>query len=167
VIRRLSVMPRPPVEGLRWTTRDQWHVTLRFVGEVGDAEDVIDPLRATPLGEPATAVAGPASVWLNPTVLALPVDGLTGLARAVTDATSGVGEPPETRPFPGHVTLARVRARRSNQVGRAARARWSAPPALEPLEVAESWSVNEVVVVASALGGTGSTYRVVGRVSVG
>lgn len=29
---------RPAIDGVRWTTREQWHVTLRFLGTVGDSE---------------------------------------------------------------------------------------------------------------------------------
>ena len=34
VLDLIAALPRPEVEGLRWTTRDQWHVTLRFFGSV-------------------------------------------------------------------------------------------------------------------------------------
>ena len=31
VLDRLAVLPRPEVDGLRWTDQDHWHVTLRFL----------------------------------------------------------------------------------------------------------------------------------------
>ena len=34
VLELVAALPRPDVEGLRWTTRDQWHITLRFFGAV-------------------------------------------------------------------------------------------------------------------------------------
>ncbi|MER3453020.1 MAG: RNA 2',3'-cyclic phosphodiesterase, partial [Acidimicrobiia bacterium] len=30
----VAKLPRPGVVGLRWTSREQWHVTLRFFGSV-------------------------------------------------------------------------------------------------------------------------------------
>ncbi|MDQ2827353.1 MAG: RNA 2',3'-cyclic phosphodiesterase, partial [Actinomycetota bacterium] len=43
---RLSALDRPVVSGLRWATREQWHVTLRFLGAVGD----LGPVRAALAG---------------------------------------------------------------------------------------------------------------------
>ena len=37
VLEIIEGLDRPPVEGLRWTDREQWHVTLRFLGAVDDA----------------------------------------------------------------------------------------------------------------------------------
>ena len=40
VVARLAALARPTVEGVRWTTPEQWHVTLRFLGWV---DDVLEP----------------------------------------------------------------------------------------------------------------------------
>ena len=44
VLDLIGGLARPEVEGLRWTTRDQWHVTLRFFGEA-KLEDALGALR--------------------------------------------------------------------------------------------------------------------------
>ena len=36
----LAALPRTERPGVRWTTRDQWHVTLRFLGMADPAEAV-------------------------------------------------------------------------------------------------------------------------------
>ena len=46
VVERLSELPRPAVDGVRWTTPDQWHVTIRFLGEVADHTSVSGRLRS-------------------------------------------------------------------------------------------------------------------------
>ena len=106
-------------KGLRFVGPSRWHVTLRFLGEVG--EDTVEPL-ADALVEAAAAHAGPAQCRLGPgtawftgvRVLQLPAAGLDGLAGAVREAT--LPFVPETAdpapPFNGHLTLARSRGRR-------------------------------------------------------
>lgn len=110
VLDLVADLPRPAREGLRWTTRPQWHVTLRFLGEVADPAPVIDALDAvgsalTALGE---VVLGPRVEALSARVVSLPVAGLDGLASAVVAATERMGRPPEDRPFRSHLTLARA-----------------------------------------------------------
>jgi len=104
VIERL---PRPEAPGVRWLSADQWHVTLRFLGEA-DPDAAATALAAL-VAAPAEAVAGPATRLLGDTVLVVPVAGLDRLAAAVVAATTGVGELPEDRPFVGHLTLCRFR----------------------------------------------------------
>ena len=107
----VAALPRPDVEGLRWTTRDQWHITLRFFGAV-ELEAVSVALRSA--SAPATtAVLGPETGRFGKRVLHVPVSGLDAVAKAVVRATKKVGKPPEPRPFTGHLTLARARDRRA------------------------------------------------------
>jgi 2'-5' RNA ligase len=158
VAARLGAVPRPAVAGIRWTTADQWHVTLRFLGEVADPVVVTGALKAAwaeaHLPGSAVAVAGPAAIRLNPTILCLPVGGLDAVAGAVAAATSTIGRPPERRPFRGHLTLARTRGRAPSGV----------LAALPRVELGASWPVEEVTVVASNLGGSGSRYEILSRV---
>src|SRR5437899_2052742 len=58
VLDLLASLARPEVSGVRWTTRDQWHVTTRFLGAVDDAQPVVDALSAA-RPAPARAVLGP------------------------------------------------------------------------------------------------------------
>src|SRR5215469_10621424 len=116
VVEMLDLLPRPGLMQLRWTTAAQWHVTLRFLGEV-QAEDLgalstaLDSLAGW-YGEPGQEVEahlGPAVAWFTGRrVLQVPVAGLDELAARVADATAPWGEP-EDHPYRGHVTLARVR----------------------------------------------------------
>lgn len=99
---------RPERDGVRWTTRAQWHVTLRFLGEVHDPGPVVAALEAAPL-VPCAAVLGPRVAALGRGVVMVPVGGLEELAEGVVAATGQFGRPPEARDFRGHLTLARVR----------------------------------------------------------
>lgn len=143
----LGALPRPAVPGLRWSTPDQWHVTLRFLGEA-DPDEVRAALAAVEGTGPAEARLGPATARFGNRVLHVPVDGLDRLAASVVAATGHLGRPPEGRPFRGHVTLARP-------VGRGR-------PDLRPLvgtPLAASWPVASVALVASRLRPAGAVYE--------
>lgn len=109
VIDRLNGLERAEFEGLRWTGREQWHITLRFLGETeqGDVEDSLRGLR----GSASRVRLGPATKRLGARVLVLPADGLSELAAEVRARTESIGQPPERRDFTGHLTLARARKR--------------------------------------------------------
>src|SRR4051812_28340278 len=64
---RVAGLRRPDVPGLRWTSPEQWHVTLRFLGSVadGDLAAVVGALATALITDgdarpPVVAVAGPA-----------------------------------------------------------------------------------------------------------
>lgn len=151
VVEGLASLPRPAVPGVRWTDREQWHVTLRFLGRV-DEIDPVDEALAGVGAAPFEATVGPEVGRFGQRVLHVPVDGLAPLAEAVVPATAGLGEPPEDRIFAGHLTLARVR--------RGARVD------LRPLTgspIDGRWPVTELTLVESRLGGAGARYEVVRR----
>jgi len=151
LVAALAGLDRPERSGVRWTTPDQWHVTLRFLGSMQDAEDGKRALtRVAPVAGPdePVAVAGPTVVRLGPSILCVPVAGLEDLAAAVVAATAGLGEPPPERSFRGHVTLAR--AKRGVDVRALAGQSFSA-----------EWPVSEVTLVASETRPSGARYRVV------
>jgi len=154
VLELIAELPRPDVEGLRWTTRDQWHVTLRFFGSV-DLEEAADVFRSVS-APAATGVLGPETGRFGKRVLHVPVSGLDGVAKAVVRATKTVGKPPEPRPFHGHLTLARARDRRRGVDLRA----------LVGTPVAATWPVAEVCLVESHLSSKGANYEVVESVSL-
>ena len=154
VLDLIAALPRPDVEGLRWTTRDQWHVTLRFFGSV----ELEDASRALPQAEAfaATAALGPETGRFGKGILHVPVEGLAEVAKAVVQATEQVGKPPEPRPFSGHLTLARARDRRRGVD-------------LRPLvgtPIAAEWAVTEVCLVESHLSSKGARYEVVETLSL-
>ena len=137
---------------MRWTTRDQWHVTLRFLGPVPAVEPVAEALAGMRPAGPATAVLGPAVSRFGQRILHVPVGGLDAVAAVVVAATVGVGRPPEDRPFRGHVTLARVV--KHGKVD------------LRPLagaSVAGEWEVGAVCLVESRLSPAGARYEVLDR----
>jgi 2'-5' RNA ligase len=154
LVDELERLPRPAVAGVRWTTPDQWHVTLRFFGSVADPAQAEAALARLSPPEPATAVAGPEVVRLSKAVLCLPVHGLESLAAAVADGSSEVGEPPDDRPFRGHLTLARAR--------RGADLRPLAGGHLEA-----TWPVEEVTLVSSQTHPQGARYTVLARYGLG
>jgi RNA 2',3'-cyclic 3'-phosphodiesterase len=127
VLDLLAGLPRAEQAGVRWTTPDQWHVTLRFLG-AADPDEVSAALR--PLGGrlgPVEVVMGPRVGRLGRGVLMVPVAGLDAVAAAVVDVTRHLGHPPEPRPFLGHVTLARLKgAPACGLTDRVVRARWTA-----------------------------------------
>jgi 2'-5' RNA ligase len=155
VLSLIAGLPRPEVEGLRWTSRDQWHITLRFFGSV-ELEEAAVALRS--VSAPATTASlGPETGRFGKRVLHVPVEGLDVVAKAVVRATKRVGKPPEPRPFKGHLTLARARDRRRGVDLR--------PLAGTP--VSASWPVTEVCLVESRLHPKGANYEVVEAVSLG
>ena len=107
VVRKLTAMPRPAIDGLRWTKPERLHITLRFLGQCDEAE-ASGALRQVSL-VPASVTLGPVLRRLGRGVVMLPASGVDGLAASVTDATSHIGQPPPNRRFTGHMTVARFR----------------------------------------------------------
>jgi 2'-5' RNA ligase len=151
VLDRLEELLRPAEAALRWTRREQWHVTLEFLGEVAEdrVEPLADALQVGTAGSPSRTVAlGPATVRLGRGQLVVPVAGVDDLAAAVRAATSGVlARPPEDRPSRGHLTVARSRGRQP------------IPRSLEGTPVAAAWTVDEVALVRSHLGQGPARYE--------
>lgn len=99
----------------RWSPSDQWHITLKFLGET--PIDKVESIARVARGVAAAArsmtiVRGPWGVFPgNPGVLWLGAQSegetLSGLARALDSALAPWGFPVEQRPFQAHITLAR------------------------------------------------------------
>jgi RNA 2',3'-cyclic 3'-phosphodiesterase len=153
VLGRLADLPRPERRSLRWTTRDQWHVTLRFLGSVTDVDGVKAALARLESEAGATAVAGPVVERLGRGILCLPVGGLEALAQTVVALTAGIGESVDDRPFKGHLTLARAKAGVDLRP-------------LAGLPFSATWPVNEITLVASETRPEGARYEVVARAGV-
>jgi 2'-5' RNA ligase len=134
-------------------------VTLRFLGQVAadGLDEVTDTFGRIDVGSagPASAELGPATACLGRGILQVPVQGLDELARATVDATAGVGQPPDDRPFHGHLTLARARGRRGDL------------RRLRGAPLAARWKVAELTLVASTPHRDGSRYEVVASLSLG
>lgn len=149
VVERIEALPRAAHPAVRWTTPDQWHVTLRFLGDLPEV-DVTGLVRA--LEDAARghgqldAVIGPATTRLGRGALVAPVQGVDGLAKAVIEATATLGKPPPDRPFTGHLTLARSRGKRA------------VPTSLAGQTLGARWRVRSFALVRSELHPDGARY---------
>jgi len=100
----------------RVTTRDQWHLTLQFLGDDADIEAVTGALRglAVDPGRVALGGAGAFPDARHARVLWLGTrdgdDVVSRLADAVCARTAPLGHERDPRPFRAHITLARFRA---------------------------------------------------------
>jgi len=153
VVEDLEALPRPETPGLRWSSREQWHVTLRFFGDI-DAQALTDAsavlARAADRADRAPLVnGGPGTRFLGPGLLIWPVDGLAEVANEVERLTATIGKPPPSRSFYGHITLAR--GRRGVDLHRATHL-------LTPLAL--SWAATSLTFVESELHPDGARYRV-------
>jgi RNA 2',3'-cyclic 3'-phosphodiesterase len=142
----LTSLHRKDQRGVRFVEPENWHITLRFLGEThpGDAIDALNAVRL----QPATAVLGPAVDVLDERVLVVPVGGLDDLATEVARCTRGIGSEPAKKRFVGHITLARVKS----QV--------PMPRTLGSL-CSDSFDVPEIALVQSRLGPHGARYETI------
>lgn len=143
VLDAVAALERRAEPGVRYTTREQWHVTLRFLGRA-DLDDAVGAFGRI-AAAPARAALGPAVARLGRSTVVVPVAGLDALARATVAATADVGEPPDPRPFTGHLTVARLKGRPACGVaGRPFR---------------DGFEVGEVHLVRSHLDSSGARYE--------
>jgi 2'-5' RNA ligase len=146
--------------GLRWSARDDWHITIQFLGSVAD--DRLDcvrgglrliravrvPLRIADLGFFERAGVFWAGVLLTRELLAL--------QQSVTAAMRPCGFIPEDRPYHPHITLARAQGRSGTRALAPLRnALEQSPPQLRVEFVAEEFLLYE-----SLPGPEGSRYEV-------
>jgi 2'-5' RNA ligase len=104
-----------PLPGARWVDPDNYHITLRFAGDVDGAvarefalmlaEIEIDAFEVRLEGLSTFGNKEPTSLWAGVT----PHPGLEALARANERAARAAGLAPERRAFRAHVTIARLR----------------------------------------------------------
>jgi RNA 2',3'-cyclic 3'-phosphodiesterase len=115
-------LARGGLPGARWMEPSDYHITLRFVGDVGHdvAHDIAETL--SEISRPPVAVAFDGLSWfggdkpraivakvkLDPALVELQAEQERRLRR--------IGLPPETRKYSPHVTLARLRRVRAHAV---------------------------------------------------
>jgi 2'-5' RNA ligase len=145
----LAALARPEVPGVRYTNREQWHVTLRFLGDVSLAE-ALDAFGRVSFAS-AEAVLGTAVTRLGKSVVVAPVAGLDAIAAAVAEAMDGVGRPPDHETFTGHITLARLKGR--------------ARPPIIGAPIDGRFTVREIELVRSRLSAHGARYETVATAS--
>ncbi len=97
---------------------ENWHITLRFLGDVEapNRDRLLEALDGADLGERFTVLWGGLGAFPRPrraTVLWVSAergtDELRAVASGVEESAVEAGFPPEDRPFRAHLTLSRVR----------------------------------------------------------
>jgi RNA 2',3'-cyclic 3'-phosphodiesterase len=153
---RLSLLSTG-IPGAKWVDPGNFHLTLRFIGEVGedvaaDIDDALGRLRARgfTLQLAGTGVFGgerPRALWVG--VERQPE--LVSLRDKIEQALIRIGLDPEPRKFAPHVTLARLRDPALDMLAEflAANAQFRAPPL----------PVEHFSLIASFLTKAGSIYE--------
>jgi 2'-5' RNA ligase len=155
---------------VRWTGRENLHVTLKFLGDVEDvgmpsvcavAAELADSTEAFEftLGRIVSvpAVGHMRMVW---TEIGDPTGRMTALADRCNDAYAAMGYKNENRGFRPHLTLGRVKGGRNVPALRDAIAQ------LPAFDLDDQFA-DQVVVYASELGADGPLYTVLSRAPLG
>lgn len=140
----------------RWTRRDQWHLTIQFLGDQVEVGPVINALRtldgrAAPMqlggvgAFPRDRRAG--VLWVG---VVAGAEWIGALAREVGAQLASVGYAPEDRPFHPHVTIARLEPAQDLRGPIAGFDR----PAVGP-----AWQPTELVLFASRTDADGARYE--------
>jgi 2'-5' RNA ligase len=145
----------------RRTTRDQWHLTLQFLGNRADVAAVTDALRGIDVAAGPARLGGAGAfpraargtvLWLG-MVEGVPL--LARLADAVAARLDPLGYERDTRPYRPHLTLARCRT--ATDLREAIASMGDAP-------VGPAWRVDALTLYESILGNDRARY--VARASI-
>ena len=154
---------------IRWTRRDQLHVTLTFLGNVQARrlDDLTEAVRNACAGHAPLrlraeeigffpGVRRPRIVWTH---VRDRQNRLLSLQRSVATATAAFTEESPTPPFRGHVTLGRWRAHVRSQADTLSRL-------IRAMEgrVFGEWTADRIDIIHSRLSPTGSRYATLGSV---
>lgn len=121
IAQRLTML-RSGLSGARWIDPENYHLTLRFIGDVdgATARDFTNALGAIDVPPFELRLSGLGSFGGNkPRAIfadLAPSEALETLQRAHERAAREAGLPPESRNFKPHVTLARLRGARADAV---------------------------------------------------
>lgn len=147
----LATLPRKDQHGVRFVPEENWHVTLRFLGEAHPRE-VAESLDELVFPE-AHVQLGPIVEYLGDHSLIVRAGGCDTLNAMVDRATAHLGDAPVRKRFVGHITLARLsRQPRSNRDD-------SNQRAVVGMPFSSSFPVSEVVLVQSHLEPDGARYE--------
>jgi 2'-5' RNA ligase len=145
------------VPGARWQTREQMHLTLRFIGEVDgrDATAVDDALSLVDAPRFTLALKGvgefggksPHALWAG----VRDKEQISFLQRKIETALQRAGLPPEQRKYQPHVTLARLKG--------TAKGRVMDFLTDHALYASEPFDVETFILYSSVLTPNGSLYR--------
>lgn len=155
-LERLTLRLRAKDDRLRWSTPDQWHVTVVFLGEVDDEARVRLVRELGGVRQAGLRLRmGRLGVFERSGILHAEVEVSAELLRlyeAVAAAVRRVGLAAEARPYRAHITLARAR----NREGRKAIARLRRSAEQQRLNA--RWETEEFLLYESQLSPTGSRY---------
>ncbi|MBM3878683.1 MAG: RNA 2',3'-cyclic phosphodiesterase [Verrucomicrobia bacterium] len=158
-----ALRDRVPASAVRWTPREQLHLTLRFLGQVPRASlpaltSALDAAAGVGQGlELELAGLGAFPSLRSPRVLWIGVRGdtaaLARLQASVTTATASFGEPPESRRWHPHLTMGRVSGHERDAASRVG-------AALADQRVASlgRWRATQIHLVQSELLPAGARY---------
>ena len=145
------------VPGARWQTREQMHLTLRFIGEVDgrDATAVDDALSIIDAPRFSVALKGvgefggkaPHALWAG----VRDKEPVAFLQRKIETVLQRAGLPPEPRKYLPHVTLARMKG--------APKGRVMDFLTDHALYASEPFDVEAFILYSSVLTPNGSLYR--------
>ncbi len=144
VVELLRELPRKDQRGVRFVPPENWHATLRFLGDA-DPDAVAEAMNRSTLPASVVARVGPAIDMLGTHSVMAPVAGLDDLAAAVVEATSGLGTLDPRPTYTGHITVARVK-------------RGTIVRKVVGMLCSTEFAVTEVELVESRLRPTGSIY---------
>ena len=134
------------IPGARRTPREQWHITVQFLGNAVDIDAVVAALAGltTPAAPVELVGAGAVGGTRNRgTVFALgarPLDWLTALADEVTARLLPLGYERDFKTYLPHLTLARCKRRTDMS---------AAVEAVGPAPIGEPWRVDRMTVFES------------------
>lgn len=148
----LRELPRKDQRGVKFVPPENWHATLRFLGDA-DIDAVAEALDRSQLPA-ATAHVGPAIDMLGTHSVIAPIAGLDELARAVDRATDGLGTLDPRPTYRGHITVARVR-------------RGTIVRKVVGMLCHATFDVSEVALIESRLRPEGSRYHTISAWPVG
>ena len=138
VLNAVAALPR--AGEARWTRRDQWHVTLLFIGEVDDPAPWVARVQDVAASCGArTVTLGRATRRLGRDILVLPASGLDDIAAAFGNDR-----------FRGHLTLAR-----------------NAPSHLAGDAFEASFEVRDIALIRSHLGNGPARYETIATATLG
>lgn len=113
---------RGGLPGARWIDVENYHITLRFIGDVDGrtADEVVDRLDRIDRPEFQLSLSGmgffgskkPHSVWAGVT----PHPEMTALQGETERICQRIGLPPDPRKFSPHITLARLKSSKVDDV---------------------------------------------------
>lgn len=152
-------------DNLRWSAPESWHITLQFLGNadagpldslkarLGEVRSAPVPVRLAALGAFERAGVVFVDVEVAP--------ALAALQQQIAAASAQCGFRPEERPFHPHITLARVRGRRSFRGLPLPPRGQQKPPQFAP------FSAREFLLYESFTDPSGARYEVRARFALG